>query len=81
MQVGYVGLVGPGGGTAEIWQDGAPVASLSLYASKLQFRRVLFIGPRLDVLLPGSIEVRNASSSISRPYAYLDAFLVLVPVE
>jgi len=73
-----IALVGPRSlarGSAEIWLDGARVATVSQYARTSAARMVLYAA-NVDPLVPHTIEVR-ALGTAGHPRFDVDAFLVL----
>jgi endonuclease/exonuclease/phosphatase family metal-dependent hydrolase len=79
--VAWVATKGPNRGRAEVWLDGAKVATVDLYSASVQERRVVFASNGLDPMKTHVLEVRvlgtkNTSSSGTR--VDLDAFVVLL---
>lgn len=78
MQVAAVGNRGPDGGRADVYLGGNPVSSVSLDASAMRFRRILYLSAALTPTTPMTIRLVNTSSA-TRPVFDFDAFLVLAP--
>ena len=79
--VAWVATKGPNRGMAEVWLDGAKVATVDLYSATAQARRVVFASNGLSTVDTYMLEVRvlgtkNASSSGTR--VDVDAFVVLL---
>jgi hypothetical protein len=73
-----IALVGPRSltrGSAEVWLDGARVATVSQYARASATRMVLFAA-NVDPLVPHTVEVRTLATP-GHPRFDVDAFLVL----
>ena len=73
-----IALVGPRSlarGSAEVWLDGARVATVSQYARTSAARMVLYAA-NVDPLVPHTIEVRVLGTA-GHPRFDVDAFLVL----
>ncbi len=56
--VSWVAQKGPDRGKAEVWLDGAPVATIDLYAASAQPRRVIYNATSLDPSVEHTLEVR-----------------------
>jgi hypothetical protein len=83
VQLAWVGVRSPKGGSANVFLSNVNVGSVSTYSASALHRQVLYVSPLADVSAPMatlSLRVVNAGTA-TRPRADVDAYLVLVTAD